>query len=112
VDFPRIPYPKNMDEFEHFRSYGNRLRELHLMHNVPESPVTFPETGTMAVEQVVFKESPSVSPELDFGTSVSLSGVQGVGPSSVSPESHSGIGRVYINSEQYFDNVRKLRRIS
>lgn len=105
VDFPRIPYPKNMDEFEHFRSYGNRLRELHLMHNVPESPVTFPETGTMAVEQVVFKESPSVSPELDFGTSVSLSGVQGVGPSSVSPESHSGIGRVYINSEQYFDNV-------
>ena len=105
VDFPRIPYPKNMDEFEHFRSYGNRLRELHLMHNVPESPVTFPETGTMAVEQVVFKESPSVSPELDFGTSVSLSGVQGVGPSSVSPESHSGIGRVYINSEQYFANV-------
>lgn len=105
VDFPRIPYPKNMDEFEHFRSYGNRLRELHLMHNVPESPITFPETGTMAVEQVVFKESPSVSPELDFGTSVSLSGVQGVGPSSVSPESHSGIGRVYINSEQYFANV-------
>ena len=82
VDFPRIPYPHNAGEFEHFRSFGNRLRELHLMHNLPESPVTFPQAGTMAVEQAVFKS-----------------------PSSVSPESHSGIGRVYINSEQYFDNV-------
>ena len=50
VDFPRIPYPKDQDEFEHFRSFGNQLRELHLMHNVPESPVTFPEPGSMQVD--------------------------------------------------------------
>ena len=50
VDFPRIPYPKNADEFEHFRSFGNQLRELHLMHNVPESPVSFPNAGTMQVD--------------------------------------------------------------
>ena len=50
VDFPRIPYPKNADEFEHFRSYGNQLRELHLMHKVPESPVSFPNAGTMQVD--------------------------------------------------------------
>ena len=49
VDFPRIPYPKNADEFEHFRSFGNQLRELHLMHNVPESPVSFPNAGSMQV---------------------------------------------------------------
>lgn len=50
VDFPRIPYPKNADEFEHFRAFGNQLRELHLMHNVPESPVTFPYNGNMQVD--------------------------------------------------------------
>lgn len=50
VDFPRIPYPKDQAEFEHFRSFGNRLRELHLMHNVPESPVTFPNAGSMQVD--------------------------------------------------------------
>ncbi len=82
VDFPRIPYPKDAEEFEHFRSFGNKLRELHLMHNLPESFVTFPKAGSMAVEHVVFENL-----------------------SSINPESHSGIGRVYINSEQYFDNV-------
>jgi predicted helicase len=50
VDFPRIPYPKNADEFEHFRSFGNQLRELHLMHNVPESSVSFPFPGNMQVD--------------------------------------------------------------
>ena len=50
VDFPRIPYPKNADEFEHFRSRGNALRELHLMHNVPESPVRFAQSGSMMVD--------------------------------------------------------------
>ena len=50
VDFPRIPYPKNQADFDHFRSFGNQLRELHLMHNVPESPVTFPNAGSMQVD--------------------------------------------------------------
>ena len=50
VDFPRIPYPKDKTEFEHFRFYGHQLRELHLMHNVPESPVTFPNAGSMQVD--------------------------------------------------------------
>ena len=50
VDFPRIPYPKNADEFEHFRSCGNALRELHLMHNVPESHVRFERQGSMMVD--------------------------------------------------------------
>ena len=50
VDFPRIPYPKDKTEFEHFRSFGNQLRELHLMHNVPDSCVTFPNAGSMQVD--------------------------------------------------------------
>ena len=54
VDFPRIPYPKNTDEFEHFRYYGNQLRELHLMHNLPQSPVQFNQSGNLLVEQVSY----------------------------------------------------------
>ena len=50
VDFPRIPYPKDQTEFEHFRSFGYQLRELHLMHNVPDSPVSFPNAGSMQVD--------------------------------------------------------------
>ena len=60
VDFPRIPYPTSAEEFEHFRLHGNRLRELHLMHNVPESPVTFPYPGTMQVEQISVEKHPSL----------------------------------------------------
>lgn len=50
VDFPRIPYPKNAEDFEHFRHYGNLLRELHLMHIVPESPTHFENAGSGRVE--------------------------------------------------------------
>ncbi len=52
VDFPRIPYPKDQTEFEHYRDCGHQLRELHLMHNVPESAVTFTQEGSMVVEQI------------------------------------------------------------
>ena len=90
VDFPRIPYPKGQTEFEHFRSFGNRLRELHLMHNVPESPVTFPESGSMSVEKVEF-------------TSSAAPGVCAADTAPIAPELNAG--RVYINATQYFANV-------
>lgn len=79
VDFPRIPYPKDKTEFEHFRSFGNQLRELHLMHNVPESIVEFPESGSMMVDYAKWDSGWNT----DDGYS----------------------GRVYINDTQYFDGV-------
>ena len=90
VDFPRIPYPKDQTEFEHFRSFGNRLRELHLMHSVPLSPVSFPESGSMSVEKVEFSLS-------------SAPGVSAADVASIAPELNAG--RVYINATQYFANV-------
>lgn len=79
VDFPRIPYPKDKTEFEHFRSFGNQLRELHLMHNVPESIVEFPESGSMIVDYAKW--------DTGWNTDDGYS------------------GRVYINDTQYFDGV-------
>lgn len=55
IDFPRIPYPKNEEEFEHYKDCGHRLRELHLMHKVPKSPVTFEGFGNYEVTQLVLK---------------------------------------------------------
>lgn len=77
VDFPRIPYPTSAEEFEHFRSHGNRLRELHLMHDVPESPVTFPYPGTMQVDSLAWEYNK------DDGYS----------------------GNIYINATQCFEGV-------
>ena len=77
VDFPRIPYPASAEEFEHFRSHGNRLRELHLMHAVPESPVTFPYPGTMQVDSLAWEYNK------DDGYS----------------------GNIYINATQCFEGV-------
>lgn len=77
VDFPRIPYPTSAEEFEHFRSHGNRLRELHLMHAVPESPVTFPYPGTMQVDSLAWEWN------IDDGYS----------------------GNIYINDTQCFEGV-------
>ena len=77
VDFPRVPYPNNADEFEHFRHYGNLLRELHLMHNVPASEVRFDETGDNVVEQVKW----------------------------INNHDQEEVGSVWINERQYFANV-------
>ena len=77
VDFPRIPYPKNADEFEHYKECGHQLRELHLMHNVPESSVSFDEPGNCKVEQI------RPIPNIDDGYSYSI----------------------YINDKQFFAYV-------
>ncbi len=79
VDFPRIPYPKDAQEFEHYRYYGEQLRRLHLMENIPNNTsVSFPVAGNMVVEQFAYTAG---------GQSAS---------------------RVYINATQYFDNVPRV----
>lgn len=77
VDFPRIPYPKNAEEFEHYKECGHQLRELHLMHNVPQSQVRFDEIGDCKVEQVKW----------------------------ICNLDDESAGSVWINDKQYFANV-------
>ncbi|MBQ6110483.1 MAG: N-6 DNA methylase [Alphaproteobacteria bacterium] len=54
IDFPRIPYPENKDKFEHYRKYGEQLRKLHLMQDMPQSNVTFPIGGDCIVDKPVY----------------------------------------------------------
>ena len=53
VDFPRIPYPKNKQEFIKLTKLGSQLRHLHLMDDQILDPfiTTFPEIGSDIVEQ-------------------------------------------------------------
>ncbi len=57
VDFPRIPYPESADRFGHFVSFGHRLRELHLMHYLPNMPdvATFTVSGDCVVGKPYFE---------------------------------------------------------
>lgn len=71
VDFPRIPYPKDANEFQRLAKFGAELRKLHLMEDIPNSTgISFPKTGTLQVDGFHWEQN-----------------------------------RVYINSEQYFENV-------
>jgi predicted helicase len=57
IDFPRVPYPKDADEFEQYIRIGSRLRKLHLLEAVPTFQTAFPISGTNAVNKVRFADS-------------------------------------------------------
>jgi predicted helicase len=56
VDFPRIPYPKDLGEFARFRDAGHELRLTHLMKDaapsVSELCACFPVAGDNTVDKV------------------------------------------------------------
>ncbi|MCL2065692.1 MAG: N-6 DNA methylase, partial [Candidatus Cloacimonetes bacterium] len=77
IDFPKIPYPENADEFWHYVSAGRRLRKLHLMDGVePDNQIAnFNVSGTNVIDK----------------------------PKYINID--DAIGKVYINDTQHFDNV-------
>lgn len=84
IDFPRIPYPENKEEFERIVSIGNKLRKLHLMEEIPPQATSFDIEGDNAVSEIRFeREIPD-----QVGDDIS--------------------GKVYINKTQYFGNVPEL----
>ena len=84
IDFPRIPYPENKEEFERIVSIGNKLRKLHLMEEIPPQQTSFDIEGDNTVSEIRFeKEIPDQVGD-DIG------------------------GKVYINKTQYFGNVPEL----
>lgn len=80
IDFPRIPYPKNSDEFFKLATLGGELRALHLMTaKVLDTPITeYPVVGDNVVGKIKF-----------------------------APDNET-TGKVYINDSQYFDKVPVL----
>jgi len=86
IDFPRVPITSDVALFRKLCALGAELVGLHLLERVPEPSVTFPVSGNNTVEKVRY-EPPTPA---------------AVGARRAVPDSS---GRVYINKDQYFDNV-------
>jgi len=87
IDFPRVPYPENADIFWKLVKLGGEIRTIHLLENpvVEKFITTFPVNGDNKVVKVTF--NPLELP-LDNG--------------------YVRTGKVWINSEQYFDKVPEI----
>ncbi len=59
VDFPRVRYPKDIDEFTLISNIGKKLRELHIMENSSTWAVEvgYPIIGNNVVEKVEYKDN-------------------------------------------------------
>ena len=51
IDFPRIPYPTDWEQFRDLAELGEELRQLHLMEDLPSKVgVNFPVVGSLQVD--------------------------------------------------------------
>ena len=56
IDFPRIPYPKNAEEYHRLVAIGEQLRKLHLMEDVPPTKhAQFNNPGSNIVDKPEYK---------------------------------------------------------
>ena len=83
IDFPRVPYPEDQDTFWKLVKLGGEIRQIHLLESatVEQYITQFQIGGSDLVSRKMSKNSPGYVPN---------------------NETH---GKVYINDEQYFDNV-------
>lgn len=57
IDFPRIPYPQNKEEYHRLADLGSQLRRLHLMQEVPAPQhAKFDTPGSNTVDKPEYKE--------------------------------------------------------
>ncbi|MBQ5738185.1 MAG: N-6 DNA methylase [Alistipes sp.] len=79
VDFPRIPYPTDANEFRRVAEIGGELRRVHLMEASLPLVTEFNIKGTPIVEAI-----------------------------KVTDGNDDSLCKVWINDEQYFDNVPRV----
>ncbi|MGI8640291.1 MAG: type ISP restriction/modification enzyme [Pyrinomonadaceae bacterium] len=85
IDFPRVPYPKDAATFWQLAELGGELRQIHLLESpkVEEFITTYPKDGDNIVTRKMTQTS--IGFELT--------------------DTEKETSRVWINGEQYFDNV-------
>ncbi len=83
IDFPRVPYPKDKNTFWQLVKLGGEIRQIHLLESpkVEDYITTYPKDGSNKITTKVAKK--------DW----ELFNVE------------NGLGRIWINEEQYFDNI-------
>jgi predicted helicase len=83
IDFPRVPYPKDKNTFWQLVKLGGEIRQIHLLESpkVDDFITTYPKDGDNIITTKVAKKDWELFDE------------------------EKGLGRIWINEEQYFDNV-------
>ncbi|MEZ4725238.1 MAG: type ISP restriction/modification enzyme [Candidatus Kapaibacterium sp.] len=84
IDFPRVPYPKDKKKFWQLVDLGSQIRQLHLLETADKYITSYPNDGTNIVERKMTKNSIGYE------------------------QTGDGVGRVWINDEQYFDGVPEV----
>jgi len=87
IDFPRVPFPQTLSKFRTLAKFGSELRQIHLL----ESPIV----EKFITQYAVNGDNLVVKPYFD---GKDLLGFQNL----------IGLGRVYINETQYFENVPEV----
>ena len=83
IDFPRVPYPKDKNTFWQLVELGGEIRQIHLLESskVEDYITTYPKNGSNKITtKIGIKDWKLFDKE-------------------------NGIGRIWINDEQYFDNI-------
>jgi len=83
IDFPRVPYPKDKNTFWQLVKLGGEIRQLHLLESakVEDYITTYPKGGDNIITTKVSKKDWELFDE------------------------EKQLGRIWINEEQYFDNI-------
>lgn len=83
IDFPRVPYPKDQETFWKLVKLGGELRQIHLLESpeVVQYITTYPQDGDNVITRKLNKNDWEIT----------------------DPENQTG--RIWINDQQYFDNI-------
>lgn len=83
IDFPRVPYPKDKNTFWQLVKLGGEIRQIHLLESpkVDDYITTYPKDGSNTITTKIAKKDWEL-----FDT-------------------ENGLGRIWINEKQYFDNI-------
>jgi predicted helicase len=83
IDFPRVPYPKDEKTFWELVKLGKEVREIHLLDSpkVEDYITSYPKDGNNTITTKIAKKDWELIDE------------------------QNQLGRIWINEEQYFDNV-------
>jgi predicted helicase len=83
IDFPRVPYPTDKEQFWKLVDIGSEIRQLHLLETADNYITTYPVDGSNIVSRKMTKNS--------------------IGFELINEQEQTG--RVWINDEQYFEGV-------
>jgi len=83
IDFPRVPYPKDKETFWQLVKLGGEIRQIHLLESpkVEDYITSYPKNGNNSITTKIGIKDWELYDE------------------------ENGLGRIWINGEQYFDKI-------